>query len=216
MEAIAKVNVARSSAEYADAVDEMLKALGDPVTRVLPKETDQKPLPGETGDPSFRTLADGVLLVSLRNFGQEPSFNFMVQQAFALAKEIPKAKAVIFDMRPPGRLTDNQQGVVANVFEFGSLASVLSSAPLVFPGERRRMHVGFMPQQGAASGVYESAFFISQRTKVLPDKSAKDVPVIFLVNQNSEIPAAAPALQAAGKAAIVAEGQIDEASAVTT
>lgn len=216
VEAIAKVNAAKTSADYASAVEEMLKTLGDPATRVLRTSADQKPSSGEAKDPSFRTLADSILLVSMRNFSEQPSFNYIVLQALVLAKEIPKAKAVIFDLRSPRRLTEDQQGAVGNVFEFGGLANVLSSSPIAFPGERRRMHVGFVPQQGPTSGGYESAFYISQRTKTSPDKSAKDIPVIFLVNQYSEIPAAALALQAAGKAAIIAEGQMEESSAITT
>jgi len=216
VEAIAKVNVAKSSTDYANAVEGMLKALGDPATRVRRDPPAHSPATAGAADPSFHALADGVLVVSMNNFGEQIAFRSIVQQTAAVAKEVPKAKAVIFDLRPAAPLTENQQGSVLVAFDYGNLANVLTSSPVNVPGERRRMHVGFVPQRGGSSGGYESAFYISQRTKISPGTGAKDLPTVFLVNRDSEVPAAALALQAAGKAAIVAEGSIDDSSFVTT
>jgi C-terminal processing protease CtpA/Prc len=218
VEAIAKVNQGKSTAEYADAVDGMLKALGDPATRVRRDPSGKKPAPtsGSTVDPSFRTLEGGVMVVSINRFGQDFSFNSLVQQTAAVAKEIPKAKAVVLDLRAAGPLPEDQEDAVGTVFQYGKLASMLSASPLALPGERRRMHVGFVPQRGGTSGGYESAFYIAQRTKISPGTGAKDLPVVFLVNKNSGIPAEALALESAGKAAIVAEGAIDDAPFVST
>jgi C-terminal processing protease CtpA/Prc len=217
VEAIAKVNQAKNSADYANAVDEMLKVLGDPATKVagVTGASGAGAAGSAASDPSFRTVGDGVLLVSLKNFGAHLDFNGLLMKTRALAQEIPKAKAVIFDLRRPAPLTEDQEGASSIVFDYTNLAGSLTATPVSAPGERRRMHVGFVPQRGGTSGGYESAFFTAQRAMISPG-GAKDVPAVFLVNRNSETPPAALALQAAGKAAIVAEGPIDDSSFVTT
>jgi C-terminal processing protease CtpA/Prc len=216
VDAIAKVNDAKNSADYAKAVAGMLKVLGDPATRIRPAGGVHPSGAGGATDPSFRTVGDGVLVVSLNSFGEQISSRTIVQQTAAVIKEIPKARAVIFDLRPPAPLTENQQGGVSVAFEYTGLAQELTATPLEVPGERRRMHVGFVPQRGGTSGGYKSAFFVAQAATIPPGKDVQDRPVVFLVNQNSEIPLAVLALQAAGKAVIVAEGAIDDSSFVST
>jgi C-terminal processing protease CtpA/Prc len=102
------------------------------------------------------------------------------------------------------------------VFQYGKLGSMLTASSLPLPGERRRMHVGFVPQRGGTSGGYESAFFVVQRARISPGTGSKDLPIVFLVNGYSEIPPEALALEAAGKAAIVAEGPINDSAFVST
>ncbi|HEX7289357.1 MAG TPA: S41 family peptidase [Candidatus Angelobacter sp.] len=217
VEAIAKVNQAKSPAEYADAVEGMLQALGDPATRVRRDPPGRAhATPADALDPSFRTLADGVLVVSLSRFGEEFSFSSIMQRTAAVATELPKAKAVLFDLRLPAPPAEDQDAGVNVVFQYGKLGNMLTSTPLSLPGERRRMHVGFVPQRGGTSGGYESAFFIAQRARISPGTSSKDLPIVFLVNGNSQIPPEALALEAAGKAAIVAEGPINDSAFVST
>jgi hypothetical protein len=50
----------------------------------------------------------------------------------------------------------------------------------------------------------------------MPGQDVKDHSVVFLANRDSELPAVALALQSAGKAVIVAEGELDEASVLTS
>ena len=78
------------------------------------------------------------------------------------------------------------------------------------------MHVGFVPQRGITPDGYKSGFYQTECKRILPVAGAKAVPVIFLVNQNSELPPVALALQSAGKGVIIAEGRADDASVVTT
>lgn len=215
VEAIAKVNLAKNAADFSAAVDGMLKALNDPATKV--RKIEPARAAGSKGDdPSSRTLGDGILVISLANFGEDAAFVPITQKTAAIIKEIPKARAVIIDLRPPAPLTESQEGGVSIAFDYAGLAGALTSSPVNVPGERRRMHVGFVPQRGPSSGGYESAFFTAQKAMITPAKDGKDLPTVFLVNQYSEIPLAVIALQAAGKAAIVAEGPVNDASFVST
>jgi C-terminal processing protease CtpA/Prc len=84
------------------------------------------------------------------------------------------------------------------------------------PGERRRMHVGYAPQDGTTSGSYSSGFYLQGRPAIKADSGAKDIPVVFLVGPHADLPDVALGLQAAGKGAIVAEGAFSEEVAVST
>jgi C-terminal processing protease CtpA/Prc len=219
VEAIPKVNAAKSPDDYAGAVEGMLQALGDPATRIIHKQASTPPPAAAADpslDPSFKSMPDGLLLVSMVHYGNEVNFTGIRDRTAALSKEIAKAKAVIFDLRPPTRLAENEQGGVTTSFNYGRLGNHLSSTPVLAPGERRRMHVGFVPQQGRSSGEYESAFYISLSAEIAPDAGARDLPLVFLVNEYSEVPSVVLGLQTAGKAAIVAEGGVNDSSAVST
>jgi len=220
VDAIPRVNEAKSSEEYSAAVQQMLEVLQDPATRIAPPPPAISPPPPATADtrprdPSFETLPDGVLLVRVNHYADLLDFNGAVQKASTIREEISKARGIVFDLRSPAALTEDESGSLAIFFDYGQVAGSLSSTALMPPGERRRMHMGFTPQQGATSGNYESAFYTALGRRIPPAKDAKDHPVVFLLNQYAELPAVAPALQAAGKGAIVAEGGTSDASAVT-
>jgi C-terminal processing protease CtpA/Prc len=220
VEIIPQVDAARDGSEYANAVQHMLQALGDPATHIVPKSqlnsVPAEPRGERNPDPSFQQLPDGTLLVNMAHYADLLDFSGMLQRAAAVSKEIPKARAVLIDLRPTASLREDDRGMVADAFDLGRIANILCSSKLAPPGERRRMHVGFVPQQGGTSGGYESAFYTALGPTIAPDQGAKDVPVVFLVNENSELPVVALALQGAGKGAIVAEGNVGDASAVTT
>ncbi len=220
VEAIPRVNEAKSAGEYAAAVEQMLRALEDPATRIVPGNTTHSSTPAEGAekgplDPTFQSLPDGVLLVRVNHYADLADFNGVVQKAAAIRQEISKAKGIVFDLRPPVPLTDSESGTLGIVFDFGQVAGALSATPLSRPAERRRMHVGFVPQQGVTSGGYESAFYTALGPRIVPGKDATDHPAVFLVNSYAELPAVALALQSAGKGTIVAEGGASDASAVT-
>jgi hypothetical protein len=216
---IPEVNAAKSGDDYATAVDHMLQALGDPVSAVVRKTASAAPLPSTSDrppDPSFKVTEDRILLVNMTHYSDLADLAGGFQRADALKKEIPKARAVIFDLRAPALVSEDESGYLGFFFNFVSLDKSLTSSPIAAPGERRRMHVGFVPQRGATPGGYESGLYISLSQTIVPNPGTNDVPVLFLVNKNSELPAVSLALQSAGKGAIVAEGGAGDASAVTT
>ena len=219
IETIPKMSAAKSNHDYVVAVDGMLQALGDPTSHIVRNAASAPPESGPSGrprDPSFKSTADHILLVNMTHYGDLADFSGASQRAGTLTKEIPKASAVVFDLRAPAPLSEDERGSVGGAFDFGRIGNALTSSSIGTPGERRRMHVGFVPQQGGTSGGYESAFYIAQGQRMVPNPGTKDLPVIFIVNENSELPAVSLALQAAGKGAVVAEGGAGDASVVTT
>jgi hypothetical protein len=78
----------------------------------------------------------------------------------ALKKELPTARAVVFDLRPAATPSEAEQGMASYSISESDLARELTTVSLEMPGERRRMHVGYAPQDGATSRDYSSGFYL--------------------------------------------------------
>ena len=214
--AVAKVRKANSAEEYADAVQGMLDMLGDRATKLLRKPfTRPGPAPAKKADrqPSYRKTDDGVLIVTLNDYTDLGDYMGAQERIKAIVKEIPSARAVLFDLRAMAPHPD-MGGPLS--YLFAPIAPLLCSQPYVTPGARSRMHIGFVPQSGTTSGGYRSGFFATDGQRIMPGPGAKDLPVVLLVNKDSEVPRAIVGLQAERKAAIVAEGGATDASLVAT
>jgi C-terminal processing protease CtpA/Prc len=216
--AIPKVDAAQSAVEYSAAVEGMLNDLGDPVTHVL-----NAPVPAAANSsspterqPTFRKTADGVVVVAMTNYSDLADFDGASKKLEALKKELPRARAVVFDLRPEATPSESEQGFASYAISESGLAGALTTVSLDMPGERRCMHIGYPPQDGTTSGGYSSGFYLEGRQPIKPGSGAKDIPVIFLVGPHSDLPDIALGLQAAGRAAIVSEGPFDEGVAVST
>jgi len=215
--AIPKINAARNTEEYTAAVQSMLDALGDPATHVLAKHSAvQAPQQAKERQPVFSVTKDGILVVTINRYADLSDFEAAAEKMAAAAKEIPKAKAVVFDFRVAVPPSEDEQGSIGYVFRESGIATLMTSIDLRTPAERRRMHEGFTPQEGTTSGGYFSAFYTKDGERIEPERGAKDVPAVFLVNADSEIPSEALAFQAAGKGAIIAEGSASDTLSVTT
>ena len=132
-----------------------------------------------------------------------------------MKKEVPTARAVVFDLRPDTPPSEGEQGLASYAITDSGIASLLTTTPLDIPGERRRMHLGFAPQDGTTSS-YSSGFYLQGRQPIKPSGGGKDIPVVFIIGPLSDLPEMALGLQALGKGAIVSEGSFSEESAVST
>jgi hypothetical protein len=216
--AIPKVNAARSGAEYSAVVEEMLETLGDPVTRVLaePLQAGSASSTASEHQPTFQKNAAGVLVVSMTHYSELQDFVGVDAKLQALKKEIPGATGVLFDLRPDHSPSESEQGFAAYEISSSDLAAALTTVPIDLPGERRRMHQGYPPQEGTTSGAYASGFFFQGRPPIKSRPGAKDIPIVFLIKANSDLPDMALGFQSAGRGAIVAEGPVSEDPAVST
>ena len=227
--ALQKTDAARSADDYANAVEAMIAALDDPATRVVRATTGATPnaVPSSAdthansvaarGDkPLYRMTADGLLVVTLDDYAPLADFVGAREKVAATLKESARARGVLFDLRTPAPPAEGVRGYLSYTFQSGQLLNHFISAPVATPGERTRMHMGFPPQAGSSSGGYTASFVTADGSWLRPAQDAKEVPVVFLVNKNSELPASALALQAAGKARIVSEGETTDAAAVST
>jgi C-terminal processing protease CtpA/Prc len=152
----------------------------------------------------------------MTNYADLTDFNGTADKLAALKRELPKAHAIVFDLRPSVMPSEEEQGMASYGISSSGLDVMFGTASLPLPGERRRMHVGYAPQDGTTSGGYSSGFYLQGRQAIKPGSGARDIPVVFLVSPHADLPDLAFALQASGKGAIVAEGQASDEVAVTT
>jgi hypothetical protein len=218
VKAIPKVNAAKTPADYSAAVKGMLAELGDPATRVLDAADPKSANPSDATEkrPFSRITADNILVVDMTNYSDFQDYVGTNEKLSALKKEILKARAIVFDLRPSAPPTEDEQGWAAATFGMSGIAGILTTTPLLTPGERRRMHVGYAPQDGTTSGDYSSGFYAQGQQAIKPAPDAKDIPIVFLLSPHADLPEMALSFQAAGKGAIVVEGEADDSMAVTT
>lgn len=211
--AIPKVNTAPTSADFASAVQGMLATLSDPVTRVVQAETPGAPSSRER-HPIATLTRDSVLVVTMTNYADLGDWSAATEKLQKIGDDARRARGVVFDLRR--RVAAADTGVVSPVFDWSGLSARLASDSLAAPGQRGRMHSGFPNQEGYSSGEYYSAFYVIDGQRFAPSDSAITCPIMFLINEGSELPAVALALQEGGRAAIVSEGAASDASAVRT
>jgi C-terminal processing protease CtpA/Prc len=211
--ALPAIRSARTPQEYAAAVQRMLDALGDPATRVLPAGP-YSPAPAPTGGkppahpPLYRWLDAGTLSVYLRPDVDSGMDESAVEKDFAaLAGELPRAQAVIVDLRSLEGGLYGPEPVIQRI------ADGLASRPVAALAQRYLFHSGYRTQLGDSSGSYSSGFQTLLAERFTPPAGAiPQAPkrVVFLVNAGTLLPSIAAALQAAGDGAIVSEGRLGE------
>jgi C-terminal processing protease CtpA/Prc len=220
--ALPRVAAVKSREEYAAAVQGMLDALGDPVTRVLPPEGESAaPAPqpqaaAQAGPALTRRLEDGTLVVDLGHAVQGMGFQDLLRSINAAFRDLSKEPALIIDLRGgPGA-----GGVAGETFTYvmGEIGDALVSRPCRAPGQRFVQRSGYQPQQGSTSGGYYAGFVTPAAQSFAPDPKAPAAAkrVVFLMNRWSTLPPLAFALQANGDARIVAEGKIGDEALVAT
>lgn len=213
--AIPKVREAKTAEEYRAAVQGMLGALGDPVTRVAAPPPPEAPEAAPGARPALaRTLDGGVLLIDLARYVRAASVREAYMAVAALPEEIGKASSLIVDLRGgrPGMVAYYVQELLEEV------SGHLVSRPVQAAPKRYLIHSGYRPQAGGTSGGYYSGFVTELATVFEPlggPPSPEPKKIVFLVDQCCGVPPLALALQAAGEARIVSEGVLDDRSVDT-
>lgn len=205
---IPKVNVAKTPDEFANALQSMLDVLGDSSTRIIrdnPTETTSTILKEKKLE--YRFTEDKILIIMVGNYFE--LFSSESQKIFAeLPNEIPKARAVVFDLRSAEPMGD--YGKFALTSSFSQIERLISTSTLITSGERSRVYRGFESSFTFSSGQYKSGFYIQNGKRITPTPEAKDIPSAFLINENSGLLNSTIALQAAGKALIVFDGDVSK------
>jgi C-terminal processing protease CtpA/Prc len=201
---IPKVRNAKTSDEYAVALQSLLDVLGDPLTRVI-HNSSSATTQEKTASQQFayQRTEDGILIITAGNYFSlwDPASQEKLKAAIA---EIPKASAIVFDLRsaePPG-----DYGRLQLTSVFSQIERLISTAPFLTTGERSRLYRGFEGNLSFSSGQYKSGFYIQNVKRIVPAQNARNIPSIFLLNKNSGLLDSTIALQAAGKALVVFSG----------
>ena len=210
--AIPKIRQAASVEEYRQAVDEMLKALGDPLTSVMSAETapDRKAPPWTA---LYKKETDGLIVVDLWQQLDAAPRGELFPAVQSLKKQLPLSPAVVVDLR-----TGEGGESFWSEYILRDLARALVPGSVQAPTERFVMHSGYRPQSGSTSGGYYSGFVTQSADTFEPEGElpAQGRKVVFLFDSNSRVPSVALALQARGMARFVTQGKLDESRLATT
>ncbi|MGH7579652.1 MAG: S41 family peptidase [Gemmatimonadales bacterium] len=210
--AIPRVNAATDRGAYAAAVQKLLDALADPLTRLRAPNALPSTGPHEP-DPRAWWTRDSVLVVSLRNYPDFEDYFGTRERLAMVADSIERARKVVFDLRPTSLGQD--PSAIDAIFTDGALAGFFTPAPLRAPDQRGRLYSGFPPEDGTTSGGYFSGFYTVDGKLILPGDSAAGARrAVFLVDEQSQLPVDAIALRAAGRARIATVGPVSEAGMV--
>jgi C-terminal processing protease CtpA/Prc len=215
VDAIPDARRAANVAQYAQAVQRMLDALGDPATRLtLP---DGGP---PSGPPSRRPSAqrsqlitpDSILVATMPPFSQSEGRGASLW-ADSIRANARRARAVVLDLRSGGVAADRGPTGL-----FRTIRSLIAE-PVVMPSQRVRIHFGFHGESingGAIDPVYQSGFFTRDASRLPPLPSSVSRPIVFLVDSATELTEEMLALQHAGRALIVAEGGASDRAIINT
>src|SRR5262249_28063983 len=120
-----------------------------------------------------------------------------------------KAKVMIVDLRN----VNAQPWIVGFMVEqFGSVLPAIDEWPLM----RTVEHFGWRTQSGQSTGGYFSTFIVAGGRSPKPAPKQGPSHVIFVADSTATLPVEALALQATGKATIVAQGALHDDSIVAT
>jgi C-terminal processing protease CtpA/Prc len=194
LQAQAKAGAATSDDEFAAAVNDMLRALHDPATRVTATSDGPRPAP-PSGAPFLSWPQSGALLLRVG----VPHTPADLAKATAALKE---AKRVILDLRVAQAYGEswNAYRDARTIFES------LITHELRVPPKRWVVHDGYRPQNGVTSGGYQSLFEEQSVTVIPPKTGAMRRPLAVVTNQSTGVPDEVLALQASGEALIVVQG----------
>ncbi|HEX5061290.1 MAG TPA: S41 family peptidase [Kofleriaceae bacterium] len=203
--AIPKVEAAKTQKELDAAVQSMLAVIGDPVTRVL----DDKPV--DIAAPAdWLVTANHVTEVKLSVFAAGTlDFKGSREKATQIATEAAGAKVMIIDLRNVTARAWVSRWIVE---QFASVLPAIDEWPLM----RSVEHRGWRTQQGTTSGNYFSTFIVTGGRPPKPAPKQGPAHVVFVADPTAGLPMEALALQATGKATIVAQGALRDDAIVDT
>jgi C-terminal processing protease CtpA/Prc len=213
--ALPAIRASRSTEDYVAAINDMLSALGDPLTRAgVARSRDveggqgSEPGPPTLSAPSVRTI-DGALVIDVTALARlEIAGNAAAIKAAdsKVAADSATAKGIVLDLRFQAG-TDGMLAFMANQ-ALRTLVGSLLNRPVVLGASRTRQHYGYPAQNGLQSGGYSSRLvtgapgIIARRSKaaaLLPIVVLADGPALAAVED------VLAGLKAAGLARIVEE-----------
>ena len=225
VEAIPRVNAARTARDYESALNQMFAVLNDKSTRAevateamnLQTETAKYVLLDAASDGQLVRTENRVLIIDAAQIatvaGQDTSkltgFVTSINQA------LPNATGVVFDWRASSQFNEFE----AYYFEIlmrQTLTGMLDTN-VVLGSTRHRQHSGYPTQTASGASFYYSGLFSTAPQTISARGKTKPPPIAFIVNHNS--PSFAEILsgmQASNHAIVIQDGDEPQDSASGT
>ncbi|HEX7315944.1 MAG TPA: S41 family peptidase [Pyrinomonadaceae bacterium] len=208
VEAIPKVQAAKTPHEYSAALNQMLAVLGDAGTRAeIVKDAPSNQTPATAPVGELVRTEGGVLVIDvmrLADVGARDNTAFRVQLG-KIGEAADSAKAVVIDARRAAAADDFAAYFLADILR-QTLPQFLDS-DVTLGSTRYRLHNGYATQSGGASFYYSAFANLAPQTLAGRNKT-KAPSVVFIVNEHT--PSAADTLSGlrhAGRAFVVQEGE---------
>ncbi|HEX6046146.1 MAG TPA: S41 family peptidase [Pyrinomonadaceae bacterium] len=209
VEAIPRINGARSAQDYEAALNQMLAVLNDKSTRA-DIENEAKTTNTQTPPDNARLvrMENGVLIIEAAHIAQAIAKDISALNAFAgkVNEQLPASKGIIIDARSESMAAEIEAYHIDN-FLRQTLTSILDS-DVVLSAARYRLHNGYAPQSSGGANFYYSALLNSTPKTIAGRSRTKTPPIAFIINQHS--PALGDilgGLQSSGRAQVVLEGE---------
>jgi C-terminal processing protease CtpA/Prc len=220
IDAIPRVNAAKTPQEYEAAVNSMLAALGDKSTRAQIRREESKTenqTPANQNAQPVRLENETLMIDALAVAEIFQRDNNRLAEFVNKSNELlPQAKSVVIDLRRAGAVGEEASGYFLTIYLRSLLPSMLDRE-VALGSLRYRMHNGYPPQVGATSGGYYSALMSVAPETLAGNSKTKTPPLVFLTDENSPALEMIGGLQAAKLAFVVQDGETtSDAGAVTT
>jgi C-terminal processing protease CtpA/Prc len=219
IEAIPKVNAAKTPQEYETAVNSMLAALGDKntwaqITSETPKNVANQAVTIENKDSIL--LQNGVLTIDGYAVAKAlvAANNRLSEFVIKTNLNIPQAKAILIDLRS-GEQYDEDIAYFLNTYIQAVLPAMLDKN-VSTSSLRYRIHNGYAPQTGSTSGGYYSGLITDSPQTLAGNNKAKTPPMVLLVDEKTNFAGMLSGLQAANLAFVVQEGESEKEAGIMT
>lgn len=208
---------ARTDDATADALRHLLAVLHDPATTVRLVGLQAAPAPVAATD-SLRVFwaADSTLVLQTNAYAGAEKYKILLRSIITFVKQLPRARAVLLDLRSTRPLTEPQQAGFFAALDYVRLPRYLSAQPYATPAMRLRGHSGFAPEDGNSSGGYYSYFYTKAGSLIKPYQTARSRPTAILVNENAALPPAFVALATQPQVRLFSTGPVAEAALAET
>ncbi len=219
-----KVRRAANADDYKTAVVALLGFIKDPNTYILDSSYQLHPskITGEDSvQPGMFTTVDDYAIVTATDYRQFADDMYTADQLRDIFVDATQSHGVVIDIR---RLDGPSCPVTDSIAQAAFRTAFLTALPVLLhedvplASNRRRVHVGYIPQVTPNGGDYLSAFEY-KNTSVLTAAGSeyRSVPVVFVVNAGSEVLFDVLAgLQIAERAKVVYEGYFDQEGGIET
>ena len=198
IDAIPKVNAAKTSQDYQTAVNQMLRVLGDRSTHAG-LEAETKQTVNTTSKPV--RIENGVLIINAAQIARDNSAmkGFLGEVREALAN----ASGVVID----ARINNNEEASDRLDTFLRQVVPAMLDVPIALGAERYRMHNGYATQVRGGSDLYSSAFLTSSQ-QTLSGRAKTKTPIAFIINENSSaFTDIMSGMQSANRAIVIQEGE---------
>ena len=208
IDAIPKVNAAKTGQDYQAALNQMLAVLNDKSTRAE-IDNDTKPVATTPADSTkLVRIESGVLVIEATRIAQAiaKDISALNSSIASVNQLLPTASGIVVDVRNATKANELEAFHVDN-FLRQSLTGMLD-ADVVLATTRYRIHNGYATQTANGANFYYSGLINSSPKIMAGHAKTKTPPMAFIINQHSPaVNDILSGLQSANRAQVIVEGE---------